>query len=1131
MQMKRLQRRHPIFPAVVFLMLCAFLCAVPVGEAVQAAPVTSEWAEGIVDLANSRGITVAADNYTVAITRRQMCELIYNAQLSGDGLGEEQGSMGDIPFDDIRAEDYKIAACYRAGIISGMSETKFAPGNLLTREQAANIVLRAVAYAEQKYGKTYIKESGENPNYADDGEIADWARSLVYKAYYTGLMQGDGTNFHPKNNISIQESVVMVNNAYNLYVGIEANTNTGGNGIGSMALFESLSQAQAEAQAEAEAAAMKQAEEKAKAEANTKLNGKYAKDELDAILKISTTYKSLKEQTVSDVYAAQPNAQPPFAAGKLNQSVIDLGIAHVNLARYIAGVPDNVTADSANAEAVQAAAVLMDYTKTLNHTPTKPAGMDESFYKLAYKGASTSNLSAGSGITGSVWSYLADSSTSNRNRVGHRRWVLNPRMGKTTFGASSSWSAMYAFDNSNPKAATAGVAWPSRVFPVDMMSKAYPWSVTVSPADLSSAGSISVKLTRERGNKTWEINAKTSGKDGAYFNVDKGNYGNSNAIIFIPPYETETDFYQKDDIFHVEITGLKKPITYMTKFFNLTEGLKAGEATVADCESSLKAVAGVDTKDTAQALAETAADTPGAAVGTESPAGTPYVKFEKRSYSINVGESFVPSYTFYMTGGDVQFSFASSSSAVASYNSGRLAALKAGTTNITVTMRFEGKSYSDTIAVTVKDTAADDQADAGSISFDQKKLSLKVGETATPKYTHKGTSPSYDYKSSDTSVATYVRGTVTALKAGTTTLTVTMSIGTKKYTDTMTVTVTEDVPTGSISFDEKTLNLEVGDTATPKYTHTGASPTFTYRSSSQVASYTNGTVTALQAGNCTITVTMVTGGRTYTDTMTVIVTKKPEKDSDYIAFEDTSLTIEVGESVTPRIWTSGVTQAWQMSYTSSDNSIAGYKNKTLTGVSAGKCSITVTWKGSNFSHSAQLDVTVVDKPTTGDISFDEAALTLEVGETADPSVSNTISGATPTLSYSSSDESVATYKNGKVKAIGAGSCTITVTAQAGEKTWSDKMSITVTEAAPTGSISFDGSSLRLTVGDSEAPSHKFATSGSSPTFTYDSSDTSVATYTNGMVDAVGPGTCTITITMNVGAESWSATMKVTVSEA
>ncbi len=106
----------------------------------------------------------------------------------------------------------------------------------------------------------------------------------------------------------------------------------------------------------------------------------------------------------------------------------------------------------------------------LDHTPAKPAGFDEARYKLGYEGASNSNLSRGTTLPRSIDGYMDDSDPSNIDRIGHRRWCLNPALERTGFGAADDYSAMWSMDSSgSPTKGLSEVCYPPRGHvPVDL---------------------------------------------------------------------------------------------------------------------------------------------------------------------------------------------------------------------------------------------------------------------------------------------------------------------------------------------------------------------------------------------------------------------------------------------------------------------------------------------------------------------------------------------------------------------------------------------------------------------------------------------------------------------------------------
>lgn len=117
----------------------------------------------------------------------------------------------------------------------------------------------------------------------------------------------------------------------------------------------------------------------------------------------------------------------------------------------------------------------------LDHTPPKPEGMDDARYRLGAEGASHSNLAINSSLARSVDSYMDDSDASNIDRIGHRRWCLNPAMKKTGFGSDDRFHAMWSMDESGGTAkGLPAIYYPPRGYtPVDLFSAHRAFSISL----------------------------------------------------------------------------------------------------------------------------------------------------------------------------------------------------------------------------------------------------------------------------------------------------------------------------------------------------------------------------------------------------------------------------------------------------------------------------------------------------------------------------------------------------------------------------------------------------------------------------------------------------------------------------
>jgi len=165
--------------------------------------------------------------------------------------------------------------------------------------------------------------------------------------------------------------------------------------------------------------------------------------------------------------------------------------------RYLCDVPwtDLELDPQLNAHAA-AAASLCKRIGHLDHTPQNP-GMPESEYRFAFTGTSSSNLSVGSNLPGSVHSYMNDSDPSNIDRVGHRRWCLNPGMKRTGFGKDEAYSAMWSFDESRTKIPDfEAICYPPRGYlPVRYFGPGHAFSVQLNPNKYRAPDITSTEIT------------------------------------------------------------------------------------------------------------------------------------------------------------------------------------------------------------------------------------------------------------------------------------------------------------------------------------------------------------------------------------------------------------------------------------------------------------------------------------------------------------------------------------------------------------------------------------------------------------------------------------------------------------
>lgn len=174
--------------------------------------------------------------------------------------------------------------------------------------------------------------------------------------------------------------------------------------------------------------------------------------------------------------------------------------------------------------------------------------------------------------------------------------------------------------------------------------------------------------------------------------------------------------------------------------------------------------------------------------------------------------------------------------------------------------------------------------------------------------------------------------------------------------------------------------------------------------------------------------------------------------------------------------------------------------------------------------NGKITITAPTVSVTG-ISLDKTSVSLKKGESTTLKATVKPDNATnKTVTYTSSNTKVATVNSsGKVTAVGGGKATIT--AKAGSKT----ATCTVTVTVPQTGISASGSTTRkVTVGDTVKLSVVKVPSDATDNFNvkWTSSNTKIATVSNGTVKAVAPGTVNITAESN----GWKVVYKFTVEK-
>lgn len=154
------------------------------------------------------------------------------------------------------------------------------------------------------------------------------------------------------------------------------------------------------------------------------------------------------------------------------------------------------------------------------------------------------------------------------------------------------------------------------------------------------------------------------------------------------------------------------------------------------------------------------------------------------------------------------------------------------------------------------------------------------------------------------------------------------------------------------------------------------------------------------------------------------------------------------------------------------------------------------------------------------VSLNPATLNLVEGENATLSATVLPENATDkSISWSSSDATVATVADGVVQAIAPGLADITVKTADGGKTAICKVTVEA-KVYPVESVSLDKTTATLTEGQSlTLTAMVLPENASNKNLLWSSSDATVATVTDGLVEAVAPGEADITVTTEDGGKT------------
>lgn len=538
----------------------------------------------------------------------------------------------------------------------------------------------------------------------------------------------------------------------------------------------------------------------------------------------------------------------------------------------------------------------------------------------------------------------------------------------------------------------------------------------------------------------------------------------------------------------------------------------------------------------------------GSSSSRPTPKPTPGIKLNKTTASLTEGETVALKATVTLPATNAiqgEVTWSSSDNTVATVENGTVTGVKAGTATITAT-----------VVVTIPDPTPSPSSDPSPSETTEPTDTPNPTDTPDPTQTTEPTETAEPTQtvdpepseSTDPDPTTPVEGGDNTEEGGATEAALPPAAPaavragalaradkTTTYTATCTVTVkakpVETVAVTGVTLNETELTLEEGETADLTATiapenATNKNMTWTSSDPDTATVDENGHVTAKKAGEtpAVITVTTEDGGKTATCKVTVnekTVTPPDEPAVTGVTITSEVTTVKVNETITLTAKVEVVgDMATTVKWTSSNTDCATVDESTgeVTGVAKGTATITAT-ATADETKFASCTVTVTDDTTPPEqekpsIELNQTTLTLtlqEGVEVTETLIATTKNAGEAAVSWSSSNEAVATVENGTVKALTAGNTTITAQITVDGEVYKATCEVTVnpveepTPPEPTPTITLNKEELVLVYRETYQLTAETTNAGDK-TVTWSSNDSTVASVDqNGLVTVVAMG--------------------------
>ena len=233
--------------------------------------------------------------------------------------------------------------------------------------------------------------------------------------------------------------------------------------------------------------------------------------------------------------------------------------------RWFCGLAYDVGLDPTYTDEAQEGSLVLAAIGKLDHHPSKPPGWEDVPFEKAQEACGHGNLAMGAGsLSSAIDMWMNDSDDSNIDRLGHRRWLLNPTMQNCGLGITGQFQVIWAHDGkrSNPTSQQWQTFPPAGYMPITHFNERYAWHISLNPANYQ----VDLKATNFQ---IFPLDKRYVRNGAAYvFNFDNSNgdgFGSyANARIVRPDLQnqpkTQPPFQVSKGRSYEAVVGGLKPI-------------------------------------------------------------------------------------------------------------------------------------------------------------------------------------------------------------------------------------------------------------------------------------------------------------------------------------------------------------------------------------------------------------------------------------------------------------------------------------------------------------------------------------------------------------------------------------------